>query len=93
MRIFFQISLVRELTHENVLADGTVLCEFVQFFATQQNVTRCPQASLSLEFAAEYKLDNALWLHDFSRVYKKVLNHGYPYDPTLDCPGSICVYS
>jgi hypothetical protein len=73
-------------------ADGTVNCEFVEFFANRQGVPRCPHAERSFQFAVDYKFDNELWMRDFADVYKKMLNHGYSFDPQKQCAGGICVY-
>ncbi len=84
--------MVRELDLSNMAEDGTVNCAFVQFFAARDGISRCPHAERSFQFAVDYKFDNDLWLHDFAQVYKKMLNHGYGYDPTLECAGGLCVY-
>lgn len=86
------MALVRELNRTNMAEDGTVNCAFVAFFASRDSIPRCPHAVQSFDFAVEYKFNNELWLNDFAQVYKKMLNHGYPYDPTLECPGDLCVY-
>lgn len=72
--------------------EGRVSCAFTQQIAGDTGSSRCPHAEQSLEFAAEYKFDNDLWLRDFQSVYKKMLNHGYDYDPTKECLGGLCVY-
>jgi hypothetical protein len=87
------VALVRGLNHSNMANNGIVNCAFVDFFAARDDIPRCPQAVKSFDFAVEYKFNNDLWLNDFSNAFKKMLNHGYPYDPTLDCPGDLCVYS
>ncbi len=74
------------------MVHGRVSCAFTQRIASDTGSSRCPHAERSLEFAAEYKFDNDLWLRDFQRVYKKMLNHGYDYDRTKQCKGGLCVY-
>lgn len=85
------MALVRDM-EEDIDSDGRVDCEFIQQIAFDTNSPRCPVAGQSLEFAAMYKFDNDLWLRDFAKVFKKMLNHGYDYDPDKVCPANLCVY-
>ena len=83
--------MVRELNEDNMI-HGRVTCAFTSQIALDSGTRRCPRAQESLEFAAEYKFDNDLWLNDFRDVYHKMLNHGYDYDPSQECLGNLCVY-
>lgn len=71
---------------------GRVTCAFTSQIGSDTGTSRCPRAQESLDFAAEYKFDNDLWLRDFRRVFQKMLNHGYDYVPNQDCLGDLCVY-
>lgn len=83
---------MRELNETNLLPDGMVTCTFISGFAMQTGDPRCPHAKKSLGFAADYRFDNDLWLRDFEKVYKKMLNHGYPYETGKECLNGICQY-
>ena len=72
--------------------DGKVSCAFTQQIAFNTNSPRCPEAAKSLKFAANYKFDNDLWLHDFEKVFKRMLNNGYNYNANQVCPGGMCSY-
>jgi hypothetical protein len=77
------IALVRNLTEDNMADDGEVSCDFI-------GEGRCPHAIGSLEVAAEYRLDNELWLTDFADVLHRMLDHGYVVDNTVDCVVDVC---
>lgn len=76
------IALVRNLTNDNMASDGEVSCAFI-------DENRCPHAADSLDFAAEYRLDNELWLNDFSDVLKRMVNAGYSV--TNECILDVCI--
>jgi len=75
------IALVREIDETNLRKnDGVVSCAFrtePQLPDSPPPSPRCPHAERSLRFAAEYRFDNALWLNDFEKVFKRMLIHGY----------------
>lgn len=78
-----QIALVRELTDQNMDKEtGEVSCGFI-------GEGRCPHASGSLDFVAEYRINNNLWLNDFQDVFKKMLRKGYQV--TQDCFNGVCI--
>lgn len=81
MLLLFQIAIVRELTDDNMDEDGRVSCAFI-------GRGRCPHAARSLDFAAEYFLDNTLWLNDFKDVFTKMLMNRYTR--TVRCFGDLC---
>ena len=61
--------------------DGKVSCDFI-------GRGRCPHAARSLDFAAEYFLDNNLWLNDFQDVFTTMLINGYSRSGL--CFGELC---
>ena len=79
-----QIALVRELDYSNLGSDGSVSCTFI-------GEGRCPHAARSLDFAAEYFLDNTKWLIDFHDVFTRMLKEGYT--ETGSCFGDLCYLS
>jgi hypothetical protein len=66
-------------------SDGKVDCGFIA--ATSGDGPRCPHAARSLQFAADYRFDNRMWLNDFQSVYKKMLTNGYN---RVGCNNAIC---
>jgi hypothetical protein len=88
-----QISLVRNITNDVMSDTGRIDCSFNSGTLAEGSTTqRCPHAERSFGFWADYKFDNDLWLHDFELVYKKMLNHGYPYDPDRFCRTGLCSF-
>jgi Peroxidase len=81
------IALVRELTDDNMDELGRVSCAFTNAVGGG-SIPRCPHAEQGLQFAAEYRFDNDLWLNDFMDVYHRMLNHGCT-DGTF-CNGGLC---
>jgi hypothetical protein len=89
-----QVSLVRNITNDVMSDTGRIACSFTSGTLAEGSTTqRCPHAERSFGFWADYKFDNDLWLHDFELVYKKMLNHGYAYDPDRFCPSGLCSYN
>jgi len=76
------IALVRELDDNNMDKNGEVSCGFI-------GEGRCPHAARSLDFAAEYRLDNNLWLRDFQDVYQRMLINGYTESD--ECLNNVCL--
>jgi hypothetical protein len=65
--------------------DGVVTCGFTRATIPQGSALKsCPHAARSLQFAAEYRFNNTLWLHDFESVYKRMLINRY--DRAFLCP-------
>lgn len=86
--------MVRNITDDVMSDTGRISCAFESHLLVQGATTqRCPHAERSFGFWADYKFDNDLWLHDFEAVYKKMLNHGYPYDPDRVCRSGLCSYN
>eukprot|EP00977_Amphora_coffeiformis_P023731 scaffold14067_cov172-Amphora_coffeaeformis.AAC.3 len=76
------VALVRELDDNNMNKNtGRVSCGFI-------GEGRCPHAARSLDFAAEYRLDNNLWLRDFQDVFQRMLINGY--GETTECFNEVC---
>ena len=86
--------MVRNITDDNMSDTGRISCAFTSHQLVEGAETkRCAHASRSFDIFADYRFDNDLWLRDFNAVYKKMLNHGYPYDPDLECPSGLCSYN
>ena len=65
--------------------NGRVSCDF-------RGRSRCPHAARSLDFAAEYFLDNNLWLNDSPELFTAMLINGYR--STFNrCFGELCYLS
>lgn len=81
------IAIVRELTDQNMNANGVVDCEFI-------NEGRCPVAQRSFQFAVEYTFDNLLWLRDFREVMNIMLTSRYIVPPGCGVGGGFtCLIS
>lgn len=76
------IALVRNVTDYMNASTGEVKCTFLCqngdcSVPNKGPVPACPYASVTLDFAAQYKNDNLLWLNDFQSVFNAMLNYGY----------------
>lgn len=75
------VALVREITDSNMDKDGKMSCDFI-------GSSKCPHAARSLDYVAEYRLDNSLWLTDFQDILKRMLDNGYTL--SQNCSGGVC---
>jgi hypothetical protein len=80
------IALVRNVEDYIDASTGEVTCTFLP---KNTVVPACPYASVTLDFAAEYKKDNTIWLNDFRDVFSSMLVHGY--DASGTCGSATCV--
>lgn len=84
------IAVVRDL--EGLLdSDNTVDCRFSgRGGPNNVNVASvCPHATETLQFAADYAFDNALWLEHFREAF--VIMTSFGYETSSDCVGSKCL--
>jgi len=90
------ISMVRDLTDYMNEDTGEVTCQFrCNGRVSNQNCDNtpqpvCPLATMTFDFAAEYKFNNTLWLTDFRSVFSAMLVHGYEDVVAAGCDSEPC---
>jgi hypothetical protein len=86
------VALVRDLTSYLNTSTGEVTCAFLcqngDCSVPNKGRPACPYANATLDFAAQYKNDNLLWLNDFKNAFSKMLVQGY--GTSVTCSSTIC---